>query len=167
MPARGHLVSIRQRFRTPPSTIVKILMRPPMVGRRKLVESSSTTEGLQLLFAVTISRGFFFCQYRFPGEQQKYGVALVEHLYSFLPEIATVVVLYDVGCVLDRSLELVSLSILYIYRACFNTYSVRHPAPQYHMPTSVCDLSNARIWPPMGMPTANSCMTLVYGPDLV
>ena len=42
-----------------------------------------------------------------PGEQQKYGVALVEHLMSFLPREATVAVFYDIGCVLDRSLHLV------------------------------------------------------------
>ncbi|KAI0716907.1 hypothetical protein C8Q76DRAFT_795144 [Earliella scabrosa] len=41
-----------------------------------------------------------------PGEQQKYGVALVEHLMSFLPCEATVAVFYDIGCVLDRSLHL-------------------------------------------------------------
>ena len=40
-----------------------------------------------------------------PGEQQKYSVALIEHLYSLLPENATVVVYYDIGCVLDRSLH--------------------------------------------------------------
>lgn len=43
-----------------------------------------------------------------PGEQQKYAVTLIEHLYSLLPPTATVVFLYDVGCVLDRSLQLVS-----------------------------------------------------------
>jgi hypothetical protein len=52
----------------------------------------------------------FFANIDSPGEQQKYTVALVEHLYSFLPKIATVVVLYDVGCVLHRSLQLVGLS---------------------------------------------------------
>ena len=52
----------------------------------------------------------FFANIDSPGEQQKYAVALVEHLYSFLPKIATVVVLYDVGCVLHRSLQLVGLS---------------------------------------------------------
>ncbi|KAI0703077.1 hypothetical protein C8Q76DRAFT_801927 [Earliella scabrosa] len=41
-----------------------------------------------------------------PGEQQKYGVALVEHLVSLLPPAATVAVFYDIGCVLDRSLHL-------------------------------------------------------------
>jgi len=44
-----------------------------------------------------------------PGEQQKYVVALLEHLYDLLPPQATVGTLYDVGCVLDRSLQLVSL----------------------------------------------------------
>jgi hypothetical protein len=43
-----------------------------------------------------------------PGEQQKYAVALIEHLYSMLLSCATGVVLYDVACVLDRSLQLVS-----------------------------------------------------------
>ncbi|RDB15038.1 hypothetical protein Hypma_005430 [Hypsizygus marmoreus] len=41
-----------------------------------------------------------------PGEQQKYAVALIQHLYSFLPPEATVAVLYDVACVLDRSLAM-------------------------------------------------------------
>ena len=42
-------------------------------------------------------------------EQQKYAVALLEHLYDLLPPQATVGALYDVGCVLDHSLQLVSL----------------------------------------------------------
>ncbi|KAJ2917668.1 hypothetical protein MD484_g2717, partial [Candolleomyces efflorescens] len=41
-----------------------------------------------------------------PGEQQKYAVALIKKLYSMLPPTATVAVFYDVGCVLDRSLQL-------------------------------------------------------------
>ena len=44
-----------------------------------------------------------------PGEQQKYGIALLEHFVSLLPPEATVAVFYDIGCVLDRSLHLVSL----------------------------------------------------------
>lgn len=43
-----------------------------------------------------------------PGEQQKYLVALIDHLFSLLPPRATVVTLYDVGCVLSRSLDQVS-----------------------------------------------------------
>ncbi|KAI1788529.1 hypothetical protein LXA43DRAFT_894498 [Ganoderma leucocontextum] len=40
-----------------------------------------------------------------PGEQQKYGIALIDHLFSQLPGQATVAVFYDIGCVLDRSLQ--------------------------------------------------------------
>jgi Kyakuja-Dileera-Zisupton transposase len=50
----------------------------------------------------------FFANIDTPGEQQKYSVALLEHLFSLLPPNATVGGLYDVGCVLDRSLSLVS-----------------------------------------------------------
>ncbi|KAL4263554.1 peptidase C48 family protein [Pleurotus pulmonarius] len=41
-----------------------------------------------------------------PGEQQKYAVALIQYLFQKIPKNATVLVLYDVGCVLDRSLQL-------------------------------------------------------------
>ncbi|KAJ2923506.1 hypothetical protein H1R20_g13589, partial [Candolleomyces eurysporus] len=40
-----------------------------------------------------------------PGEQQKYPIALIKHLFSFIPEDATVMVQYDVGCIVDRSCE--------------------------------------------------------------
>ncbi|EAU89215.2 hypothetical protein CC1G_03480 [Coprinopsis cinerea okayama7 len=40
------------------------------------------------------------------GEQQKYAVALIEKIASLMPPNATLVVLYDVGCVLDRSTQL-------------------------------------------------------------
>ncbi|OSD02619.1 hypothetical protein PYCCODRAFT_1410600 [Trametes coccinea BRFM310] len=40
-----------------------------------------------------------------PGEQQKYAIALLEHLYSLLPDSATVAAFYDIGCVLDRSVH--------------------------------------------------------------
>ncbi|KAJ8692510.1 hypothetical protein PTI98_009815 [Pleurotus ostreatus] len=41
-----------------------------------------------------------------PGEQQKYAVALIQHFFQHIPGNSTVLVLYDVGCVLNRSLEL-------------------------------------------------------------
>jgi hypothetical protein len=47
----------------------------------------------------------FFANIDSPGEQQKYSVALIEHLFTLLPPQATVVTLYDVGCVLARSLS--------------------------------------------------------------
>lgn len=49
----------------------------------------------------------FFANIDTPGEQQKYAVALLEHLFTLLPSQATVTGLYDVGCVLDRSAHLV------------------------------------------------------------
>lgn len=52
----------------------------------------------------------FFANIDTPGEQQKYMVALVEHVMTMLPSQANVVVLYDIGCVVDRSLQLVSAS---------------------------------------------------------
>ncbi len=42
-----------------------------------------------------------------PGEQQKFGIALIEHLMTLVPADATVAVFYDIGCVVDRSLQLV------------------------------------------------------------
>ncbi|KAH6910895.1 hypothetical protein BKA70DRAFT_1459724 [Coprinopsis sp. MPI-PUGE-AT-0042] len=41
-----------------------------------------------------------------PGEQQKFGVALIECLFQHIPRHATVIVAYDVGCVTDRSRQL-------------------------------------------------------------
>ncbi|KAG1842228.1 hypothetical protein F4604DRAFT_1884792 [Suillus subluteus] len=47
----------------------------------------------------------FFTNIDSPGEQQKYAVALIEHLFSLLLQEATVITLYDVGCVLSQSLS--------------------------------------------------------------
>ncbi|KAL0569425.1 hypothetical protein V5O48_012542 [Marasmius crinis-equi] len=44
-----------------------------------------------------------------PGEQQKYSVALLEALFETLPPCATVGALYDIACVLDRSIHLYDL----------------------------------------------------------
>ncbi|KAG2739561.1 hypothetical protein P692DRAFT_20881619 [Suillus brevipes Sb2] len=56
----------------------------------------------------------FFANIDSPGEQQKYSVALLQHFFSLLPPEATVVALYDVGCVLARTLskyDILSVSI--------------------------------------------------------
>lgn len=45
-----------------------------------------------------------------PGEQQKYTVSMIERLHSMLPSNATVVVLYDIGCVVDKSVTNVRIS---------------------------------------------------------
>ncbi|KIM55137.1 hypothetical protein SCLCIDRAFT_135230 [Scleroderma citrinum Foug A] len=51
----------------------------------------------------------FFANIDSPGEQQKYALALLAHLFMLLPVQATVVSLYDVGCVLDRSISLYNI----------------------------------------------------------
>ncbi|KAI9453747.1 hypothetical protein HD554DRAFT_2199295 [Boletus coccyginus] len=51
----------------------------------------------------------FFANVDTPGEQQKYALALIAHLFSLLPPHATVVIFYDVGCVLDRTLSLYNI----------------------------------------------------------
>lgn len=45
-----------------------------------------------------------------PGEQQKYAVALIIYFFSLIPEAATAGLLYDIGCVLDRSNNMVSFA---------------------------------------------------------
>ena len=57
----------------------------------------------------------FFANIDTPGEQQKYSVALLEHLFSLIPTCATVVSLYDIGCVLDRSLHRVSAGLFDVF----------------------------------------------------
>ncbi|KAF8451140.1 hypothetical protein L210DRAFT_3500312 [Boletus edulis BED1] len=56
----------------------------------------------------------FFTNIDTPRKQQKYSIALIEHLFSLLPLHATVVLLYDIGCVIDRSIgqyDIISHSI--------------------------------------------------------
>ena len=50
----------------------------------------------------------FFANIDTPGEQQKYVLALISHLFALLPSQAMVVTLYDIGCVVERSLSIVS-----------------------------------------------------------
>lgn len=40
-----------------------------------------------------------------PGEQQKYAIALIRRVYSELPPEATSAILYDIGCILDVSVN--------------------------------------------------------------
>ncbi|EJD42623.1 hypothetical protein AURDEDRAFT_67410 [Auricularia subglabra TFB-10046 SS5] len=50
----------------------------------------------------------FFCNIDTPGEQQKYSMALLIWLMLHLPHNATVMNLYDIGCVADRVKNTVS-----------------------------------------------------------
>lgn len=49
------------------------------------------------------------CDIRSAGEGQKYPIALIVALSSQLPPNAMIGLLYDIGCVLDRSIAKVSL----------------------------------------------------------
>ena len=62
----------------------------------------------------------FFANIDTPGEQQKYAVALLEHIFTLLPESTTVVAYYDVACVLSRSLD--SVYILFSLRSIQLTF---------------------------------------------
>jgi hypothetical protein len=72
----------------------------------------------------------FFANIDTPGEQQKYAVALILWLHQGIPSQATTVFLYDIGCVLDRSLSLVSfllfLSKSYRSNVIFSTIFYPH-----------------------------------------
>lgn len=58
----------------------------------------------------------FFANIDTPGEQQKYPVSLIMWLFGLLPSNATVAVLYDISCILDRSVNTVSrLTYLTLY----------------------------------------------------
>ena len=88
-----------------------------------------------------------------PGEQQKFGVALIEHLFSHLPKEATLVVYYDIGCVLDRSLRRVRHTIL-CRRATVDTFvKVSYLVRCYHAAANLFHIRYACIWAPMGLST--------------
>jgi hypothetical protein len=65
--------------------------------------------------------GLFVCQCRHgipifivnidsPGEQQKYVIAVLRQLFTMLPPTTTVVLFYDIGCVLEQSVQKVMVS---------------------------------------------------------
>jgi hypothetical protein len=97
------------------------------------------------------SQPIFLCDIDTPGEQQKYIIAVLEEVASMLPEDATITQCYDVGCVTDRSINLVGISIHSSkYSILYNVVSTseRRPPGTYLF----CHQRNARIWPPMGLP---------------
>ncbi|EED85446.1 predicted protein [Postia placenta Mad-698-R] len=61
-----------------------------------------------------------------PGEQQKYAIVLLEHLFTFLPPNATIVALYDIGCVVDHSLKLYNILPVDIHQQLIFAISAMH-----------------------------------------
>ncbi|KAJ7583723.1 hypothetical protein C8J56DRAFT_1054242 [Mycena floridula] len=68
----------------------------------------------------------FFANINTPGEQQKYVVALLEYLFSMIPQHASVVLVYDIGCVVDRSFDKYDLLPLHILSQIIFITSAMH-----------------------------------------
>ena len=97
----------------------------------------------------------FFANIDTPGEQPKYMVVLLGYLFSLLPPQTTVICLYNVRCVLDQSLQLMSLLSYFplITDKFLTILSVRHLAPQNHGMVTICHICNACVWAPMELST--------------
>ena len=76
-------------------------------GSKSKTNMEKFDDGGQMALVCRHDIPLFLANIDTPGEQQKYSVALFEHLFSLMPSHATLVGLYDVGCVLDHSLQLV------------------------------------------------------------
>ncbi|OCH83804.1 hypothetical protein OBBRIDRAFT_742683 [Obba rivulosa] len=83
-----------------------------------------------------------------PGEQQKYALALVTHLFGLLPEDATVAALYDIGCTVDRSVGLYDLLPSNITERLMWAISVMHA---YGHEWSCQLVYNPRLRPGLGL----------------
>ena len=57
----------------------------------------------------------FFVNIDTPGEQQKYAIALIDHLFSMLPPNASIVILYDISCILNHSIHMVSHHLISLF----------------------------------------------------
>ncbi|KAG6914344.1 hypothetical protein DXG01_000923 [Tephrocybe rancida] len=82
-------------------------MKPSTTGRGSNIKTNMEKfdDGRLMALVCRHDIPLFLANIDTPGEQQKYTVALAEHLFSLLPPEATVIILYDVGCILDRSLD--------------------------------------------------------------
>ncbi|KAG1728250.1 uncharacterized protein EDB91DRAFT_1314088 [Suillus paluster] len=93
-----------QNSHTTPSTCVRTHMKLLTGKKQKAAMDSFDDTGLMALIC-RHDIPLFFVNIDSPGEQQKYPIALIEHLFTLLPPQATVVTLYDIGCVLARTLS--------------------------------------------------------------
>ncbi|KAG2076596.1 hypothetical protein BDR04DRAFT_1125658 [Suillus decipiens] len=71
--------------------------------QKAVMDSFDDTGVMVLICQHDIS--LFFANIDSPGKQQKYAIALLEHLFSLVPQEANVIALYDVSCVLSWSLS--------------------------------------------------------------
>ncbi|KAF8590576.1 hypothetical protein K439DRAFT_1329544 [Ramaria rubella] len=81
----------------------------------------------------------FFCDIMTLGEQQFYAIVLIEQLVLLLPPIATIGILYDITCTLDRAIAkhnlipdiasrlLCGTAVFHVYAHQFCCQIVYHP----------------------------------------
>ncbi|KAF7334068.1 hypothetical protein MVEN_02312400 [Mycena venus] len=76
-------------------------------ANEKTQKSDSKRYDASGIFLMTCRHGqiIFFCNIYTPGEQQRYIVASLEELARHLPSQATILQAYDIGCVIDHSLN--------------------------------------------------------------
>lgn len=87
-----------------------------------------------------------------PGEQQKYAIALVEHIFQFLPPHATAALLYDVVCVLDRSQQRVRIPFFTsVFFANMAIILVPVAPKRYRREADIRTYCYARLWSSMGL----------------
>ena len=90
------------------------------------------------------------------GEKQFYALSLIDSLFRHLPSKATVGILYDIGCALDRSCA--KWGFLSQYRACLQfAVSVFH-AYGHEWPCQL--LYNPRLRPGFGFSNGEGCERL-------
>ena len=73
----------------------------------------------------------FFVNMDTLGEQQKYTVTLIDHLFSMLPPSASVVILYDIACILDCSIHMVSDLLILSYKSDLLFLTSTKSSPQH------------------------------------
>jgi hypothetical protein len=73
----------------------------------------------------------FMCNVDSPGEQQKYAFALLEHLMTLLPSNATILLFYDIGCILDASMNKVRHSHRFVPSSKWFRVSIRSYRTKY------------------------------------
>ena len=94
-------------------TNVKPRMKWQMAKKQKAAIDSFNDTGIMALICCHDIR-LFLANIDTPGEQQKYSVALIKHLFSLIPFEANIVILYDIGCVLAQSLTKVHMKPLFV-----------------------------------------------------
>lgn len=95
----------------------------------------------------------FLCDTKTPGERQFFAIALIRKVASLLPILATIGILYDIGCQTDRSIALVSIipDVSSVARSLQISFAARTTS-RYCPPTFLCHLGLSRVRSPVLLP---------------